>query len=126
MTNFVEDIKDFHKKFGLEYKGPPRELPRDLYLFRVQFLSEELNEYCIALAEHNKANQLDALVDLLYVAFGTAHLHGFNIQEAWNRVHAVNMQKVKALKDEDSKRGSGAYDVVKPKGWKAPKLDDLV
>lgn len=126
MNQFIQDIKDFHEKFKLEYSSPPRQLPQDLYLFRVKFLSEELNEYCIALAENNKVGQLDALVDLIYVALGTSYLHGFNFTEAWNRVHAANMKKVRALKAEDSKRGNAEYDVVKPPGWEPANLEDLV
>lgn len=126
MNHFIQDIKDFHKKFGLEYNGPPRQLPQNLHLFRVKFLSEELDEYRIALVENNKVDQLDALVDLVYVALGTAYLHGFNIQEAWRRVHEANMKKARALKNEDSKRGSAEYDVIKPPGWKPANLKDLV
>lgn len=126
MTNFVQDIIDFHKKFGLEYRGPPRLLPTELYLFRSAFMQEELNEYNEAVGKIDKEKQLDSLVDLLYVAFGTAHLHGFNIQEAWNRIHHANMQKVRAERKEQSTRGSVEYDVVKPPGWKAPDLSDLV
>lgn len=125
MTNFVKDIADFHEKFGLQYYGPPRQLPVDLAQFRYNFMREELFEYVDARDHDDKAKQLDALVDLLYVAFGTAHLHGFDIQTAWSRVHAANMKKIRALREEDSKRGS-TYDVVKPPGWIAPKLDDLV
>lgn len=125
MVNFVEDIKDFHKKFGLEYQGPPRALPFELSEFRYNFMREELFEYADARDHDDKAKQLDALVDLLYVAFGTAYLHGFDIRAAWNRVHEANMKKVRALREEDSVRGS-TYDVVKPPGWRAPDLSDLV
>lgn len=126
MTNFVEDIKDFHKKFGLEYSAGPRQLPTDLQDFRSKFLQEELDEYEEGVVYKDKEKQLDSLVDLLYVAFGTAYLHGFDIQAAWNRVHNANMQKIRAERPEDSRRGSIKYDVVKPPGWKAPDLSDLV
>jgi hypothetical protein len=36
------------------------------------------------------------------------------------------MKKVKALRDEESTRGVAAFDVVKPEGWTAPDLSDLV
>jgi len=49
---------------------------------------------------------------------------GLNFLEAWNRVHYCNMQKVRALRAEDSTRGS-IYDVVKPPGWVKPDLTDL-
>lgn len=116
--------------------------------FRRMFLREEAKEYCTATYRGNhslhltadvtdKANEvtehltdaLDALVDSLYVNLGNAHLHGFTRErfiEAWGRVHAKNMEKVRAAADgSDSKRGT-AFDVVKPEGWVAADLSDLV
>lgn len=116
--------------------------------FRRRFLKEEAAEYAAATYRGNYhlhltadvdgkttqvtkclADALDALVDELYVLLGNAHLHGFTrarFVEAWNRVHAKNMQKVRALADgSDSKRGT-PLDVVKPEGWVAADLSDLV
>lgn len=134
------DIAAFHEKFGLEYGGPARTLPEELGKFRIGFMAEELGEYCMD-EEHIKVvvdyiktrpsqdvpldKQLDALVDLVYVALGTAYMQGFNFNEAWRRVHAANMKKVRAERAVDSARGS-TYDVVKPPGWVAPDLSDLV
>lgn len=136
------DIKQFHEKFKLDYNGPPRYLPPDIAKFRVQFTAEELCEYVtdsdvfhqtvisafIARAASDMQpleKQLDALVDLVYVILGTSYLQGFDFKEAWNRVHKANMSKVRALRSQDSKRGS-IYDVTKPEGWVAPDLRDLV
>jgi predicted HAD superfamily Cof-like phosphohydrolase len=69
--------------------------------------------------------QLDALVDLVYVALGTAVIQGFDFEEAWRRVHAANMLKTKYSKTNPGKRNS-RYDVVKPVGWVRPDLSDLV
>lgn len=137
--DFVEDIVEFHEKFRLKYDGKPRQLPRDIGGFRRRFLEEEFREYVTAgmnldLAIHAKDDaeithwleqQLDALVDLVYVALGTAHLHGFDFKVAWQRVHSANMAKVRAEDASDSKRGSH-YDVVKPQGWLPPTHRDLV
>ncbi len=68
---------------------------------------------------------LDGLVDLVYVALGTAWLMGLDFPEAWRRVHAANMQKVRAQRKEESARGT-TFDVVKPAGWQPPNLSDLV
>lgn len=141
--NPLEDIEEFHSKFGLEYDGPPRILPRPLAEFRVKFMYEEVNEY----AAHDEAaytesemmvrdkanytyhleNMLDALVDEMYVLLGTAHMQGFTeaFPEAWRRVHYANMQKVRAKSADDSKRNS-PFDVIKPLGWKPASLVDLV
>ena len=145
LTRMWCDIVDFHHKFRLTYQGPPRMLPDDLGDFRGLFMVEELEEYLDlpkdSLVDHAKAlvakrgpikdtingrvDRLDALVDLVYVALGTAYLHGFNFAEAWRRVQRANMSKVRAERADQSKRGS-TFDVVKPEGWKAPDHTDLV
>ena len=139
----MQDIRDFHEKFNLEYNGKPRALPKELGDFRIDFKREELREYVRATHILNLElgndqpdpgvileqleDQLDAMVDMVYVILGTAYLHGFGDrwQEAWNRVHHANMQKVRALAAADSKRGS-TFDVVKPAGWEKPTHKDLV
>lgn len=129
MTNF-EDVGRFHEKFELPVaKGEIRQLPQDLLDFRVRFLKEELAEFVSAMpswttpADH--AKMFDALLDLVYVALGTAHLLGYPWEQGWNLVQAANMAKVRALRPEDSKRGS-AWDVVKPPGWVAPDIESLL
>lgn len=153
MSDFVSDIKDFHTKFELQYEGPARELDDEVSLFRIGFIIEELAEYAqnsgytaIArtlneLHEEIKKNsrwvtrrneggrsleqQFDALIDMAYVVFGTAHLQGFKFNEGWARVQAANMAKVRTENPSDSKRGS-KFDVVKPFGWEPADLSDLV
>lgn len=143
-----QDIAEFHRAFALEYKGPPRQIDGDLAVFRAGFLAEELAEYVttdtrmqddIVLAVQrawNAAAQLgtvpalekkfDALIDLVYVALGTAYLHGFPFDLGWARVHAANMQKVRSASKTDGDQRGGSNDVVKPEGWVAPDLSDLV
>jgi predicted HAD superfamily Cof-like phosphohydrolase len=123
MFNPVKDIKEFHEKFGLRYDGLPRELSAPVTMFRASFMQEELNEYINSTALVDK---LDALVDLMYVVLGTAYMHGFkDFEEAWRRVHAANMSKVRATTVDQSKRSS-KLDVIKPEGWNPPVLLDLV
>jgi predicted HAD superfamily Cof-like phosphohydrolase len=132
-----DDIIQFHEKFALTYDGPPRALPDDLLSFRYQFMHEELSEYDSASAVDviqeegvgpaaDLAKQLDALVDLVYVALGTAYLHGFDFDEAWRRVHEANMKKVRAAPDGSNSARKSSHDVVKPPGWTPPDLSDLV
>jgi predicted HAD superfamily Cof-like phosphohydrolase len=117
-----DDIRKFHEKFGLDYKGPPREIAGALEDFRARFMQEELDEFCDAESLEKK---LDALVDLVYVALGTAYLYGFDFDEAWRRVHEANMKKVRAQPDGSDSARQSMYDVVKPAGWTAPDLSDL-
>jgi predicted HAD superfamily Cof-like phosphohydrolase len=133
----VRDIEAFHVKFGHGYTGKPRLLSADMDEFRRKFLNEELEEYMLAVDEAHEAmcdgrdpaphieKALDALVDLTYVAVGTAYLHGFDFREAWRRVQGANMKKILASSAADSTRGY-AGDVIKPPGWVAPSHADLV
>jgi len=114
------DIRVFHRKFGLLYSGPPRTLPRELFDFRFKFMMEELGEYYTAVESGTREQMFDALLDLVYVAVGTCHLHGFPFNEGWQRVQRANMKKVRGK----SKRSK--VDVIKPKGWVHPNLSDLV
>lgn len=143
------DIIQFHKKYDISYDGKPRVLPDEYNNFRIKFMQEELDEYIEAASQATLelncaelqsdfllppdegefkielAKALDALVDLVYVALGTAYLHGFDFNTAWQRVHEANMKKIRVAKVEDSTRGS-EYDVVKPAGWVPPSHSDLI
>lgn len=129
LTRMWNDIEEFHHKFRLDYGGAPRPLPWDLAQFRIKFMQEELDEYAAAYEADDslwaREQMLDALVDLVYVALGTAYLHGFNFAEAWRRVQVANMSKVRVENAADSKRGS-SFDVIKPAGWTPPSHIDLV
>src|SRR3546814_5926129 len=63
----------------------------------------------------NLAQQADALVDLVYVALGTAVMLGLPWDWLWNDVQRANMAKVRGM----TKRGH-AVDVTKPPGWQGP------
>lgn len=137
------DVTDFLSTFGQKYSGAPRALPPQLAKLRERLLNEERGEYLRAVkalaaelsgkaepsiddeVAYNLDHALDALVDLVYVALGTAYLHGFDFNEAWRRVHSANMKKTRALTRKDGKRKS-KYDIVKPPGWQPPRHRDLV
>lgn len=150
LRDMMQDIEEFHQKFGLEYVGKPRSLAsvmeddeKSLFDFRTGFMNEELDEYIdvqdkltekIEDGDHGGITkylelQLDALVDLTYVVLGTAYLQfGPSVfKDAWRRVHRANMKKVRATGGDDSRsKRSSSFDVVKPKGWEAPDHTDLV
>ena len=122
METFIEDIEEFHDKFNHTYQDYTRPLTRNEKAFRITCLREEIREYE---ESENLEEELDALVDLVYFALGTAYRHGFDFKEAWKRVHAANMRKIRAGTASESKRGSN-LDIIKPKNWKKPDLTDIV
>lgn len=120
----MSDIAEFHRKFGL-LPTADGILPKDLAEFRIKFLREELKEYEEAVRAGDLEKAFDALLDLAYVTYGTAYLHGFPWSTGWDRVHEANMKKVRAERADQSARRS-VFDVVKPAGWTPPDLSDLV
>jgi predicted HAD superfamily Cof-like phosphohydrolase len=132
MTDFG-DVGQFHKKFGLhsvthDGSGPrdltPHEL-KDLLQFRIDFMQEELNEFSGAAWDGDDARMFDGLLDLVYVAMGTAHLLGYPWQAGWQLVQTANMKKERASSIDMSTRRS-LLDVVKPEGWCPPDIEGLL
>ena len=121
----IKDIDAFHKKFGFE-KNEKVGIPdnNELVNFRTAFLMEELAEYTNAITKKDAAGALDALVDIVYIALGTAWLFNLPFEKAWNEVQKANMSKVRA-KSKSKKRGT-AFDVIKPQGWQAPNIERIV
>lgn len=128
-TNF-DDVGNFHQRFDLDnvthHGAGPRETSKELMDFRIKFMYEELQEFEEGYAEGDEAKMADALIDLAYVVFGTAHLKGYPWQALWEDVQSANMRKVRAANDgSDSKRGS-SFDVVKPEGWVGPDTQGIL
>jgi len=123
--DLIKDIDQFHKKFGFE-KNEKVGIPdnNELVNFRTSFLMEELAEYTQAITKKDAAGALDALVDIVYIALGTAWLFNLPFDKAWNEVQKANMSKVRA-KSKSKKRGT-AFDVIKPQGWVAPNIERIV
>jgi predicted HAD superfamily Cof-like phosphohydrolase len=130
VTDAFDDVSIFHKKFGLPHLGdgdPPRLLGGADFHFRRRFLEEELTELVEAQTAGDLAGVADALVDLVYVAMGTAHLMGLPFDELWAEVQRANLSKERATGADDprSKRANH-LDVVKPEGWVAPDVEGVI
>jgi predicted HAD superfamily Cof-like phosphohydrolase len=138
--DMIGDVEAFHKKFNQHYEGSPRQLEPSQQAFRMKFIAEEMHELTDAekaertmcdgsvslTSEHfarcYRADQLDAICDLIYVLLGYAHLRGWNVAEAWRRVQFANMSKTPASAGE----GRHSTDIVKPLGFFPPNHEDLV
>ena len=125
MSNMFDDVAAFHKRFGLEPTQQPDFPDQHIWMLKNIHMQEELNEIRAACLTGDLEQYFDGIIDLVYVALGAAYLAGLPFDEGFKRVHEANMKKVRAVTAEDSKRGS-TYDIVKPAGWQAPSLDDLL
>ena len=114
--SIFELIKEFHKKFNLQSNPNNKELQED----RIKHLTEELNEYIKAVKSNDRIEQLDALIDLIYIALGTANYENFKFDDAFKEVHSCNMKKIQKATERSK------WDVVKPEGWQPPNLKDYI
>lgn len=119
----IANVFEFHVKFGLPL-GKDDQLTNNLdaTVFRLKFLQEELDELEEALGDGDRVKAFDALLDLAYVAYGTALFLGVDPAQwaaGMHAVHSANMAKVRVAHAGESKRGS-SFDVRKPEGWVGP------
>jgi predicted HAD superfamily Cof-like phosphohydrolase len=135
--NNFNDVGDFHEKFGLDnvtHRLPGKRMISEALLkFRLDFMREELDELEQAVTRVispdgtrsdiiiDDAKVFDALIDLVYVALGTAQLLGYPWHAGWDEVQRANMNKERCKRVEDSTRGS-LFDVIKPTNWTPPDI----
>lgn len=126
LTNW-QTIEVFHRRFGLDAPSSPIQLDDETFQYRAKFLAEELEEFHRAHQEKDLAGQIDALVDIVVVAMGTAYIAGFDWEKHWNEVYEANLRKERANGHDDprSKR-KNSLDIVKPEGWIGPDHDKFL
>lgn len=87
---FVQDVKSFHDKFGLETPTSFTRLPDSLHAFRSGFFREELKEYEDAVSDGDLGTTLDSLIDLVYIISGASLLHGIDAEELYAAMAIVD------------------------------------
>ena len=141
MNQWQRDVRQFHITFKQPAPEQPTFLTAHQRMLRCRLLLEETMEYIKAcgfrlghidqggrtmmiLAEDPTAQidpieQIDGLVDVIYIALGSAIMMGLDLQPFWEEVHGSNMRKVgadgKAHVREDGK-------ILKPEGWEPPNI----
>ncbi|MFI8090491.1 MazG nucleotide pyrophosphohydrolase domain-containing protein [Streptomyces sp. NPDC086080] len=87
-------VREFHRAFGLDARDKPSEVSPDLAAHRGGLLAEEARE----VAEVSVTGPLDRLAhelaDVVYVAYGTALVHGIGLDDVIAEVHRSNMTKL--------------------------------
>ena len=121
-------VHEFHLAFGLDTHTTPTEVSPELAAHRGELLAEEAAE----VAEVAVAGPLDRLAhelaDVVYVAYGTALVHGIDLDAVIAEIHRANMTKLgpdglvsrradgKVLKG-DHYRAPDVSDVLRNQGW---------
>ena len=122
MKHLSSQVRTFREKFGLHVSNFPQLAPKDALDLHARLMQEELDEYRQAVINRDPAEVLDALGDLVYLAYGAAIDCGYDLDEALDRIHAANMAK---LRDGVVHRRADGK-VLKPEGWRPPSMAGLV
>jgi predicted HAD superfamily Cof-like phosphohydrolase len=124
-------VREFHLAFGLDARTTPTEISPRHAAHRGELLAEEAAE----VAEVSVSGPLDALAhelaDVVYVAYGTALVHGIDLDAVIAEIHRANMTKLgpggrvsrradgKVLKGEHY-RAPDVSEVLRRQGWQPP------
>ncbi|MEU4108159.1 MazG nucleotide pyrophosphohydrolase domain-containing protein [Streptomyces sp. NPDC048208] len=121
-------VGEFHRAFGLDARTVPAEIGAELAAHRGELLAEEAAE----VAEVSVTGPLDhlaqELADVVYVAYGTALVHGIDLDEVIAEIHRANMSKIgpdgETARREDGKilkgdhyRAPDVAAVLRRQGW---------
>jgi len=122
MSNWYEDVKDFHLAFRQRVGNAPYLPGEEERILRRKLLKEEFYEYLDGEDKNDIVEIADALADLIYIACGTAVSYGIPLDKVFAEVHRSNMAKLvdgKPLYREDGK-------VMKPAGWTPPDVKGVL
>ena len=93
MTNF-EKVGLFMKTFGQEVKTKAGFSSDKINKLRIDLIEEELEELKDAINKKDLKETVDALTDILYVAYGAGHAFGVNLDKCFEEVQNSNMSKL--------------------------------
>jgi predicted HAD superfamily Cof-like phosphohydrolase len=127
VKTFFDEVGDFHRKFDLPGTGGDfcQPMTPSVLRYRTEFLEEELTEFKLASRTNDVAGMLDALVDIAWVAMGTAHYMGAPFNEAWAEVFKANMKKIIRPPDVEHPRGP-TETICKPPDWVPPNIAQVI
>ncbi|WP_086734414.1 MazG nucleotide pyrophosphohydrolase domain-containing protein [Streptomyces glaucescens] len=110
-------VRAFHLALGLDVRSTPTEVSPELAAHRGELLAEEAAE----VAEVSATGPLDRLAhelaDVVYVAYGTALVHGIDLDQVIAEIHRSNMTKL-GPDGTVSRRADGK--VLKGEHYEAP------
>lgn len=122
MTVLSDQINEFRTKFRLHVASHPNLAPDESMRLHHRLITEEVSELFTAIQERDPVEVLDALGDIVYLAYGAAADCGYDLDAALHEIHASNMRKLvdgRVIYRPDGK-------VLKPEGWAGPNLTPFV
>lgn len=121
-------VRAFHEKFDATRRDRPTLIAPDDADLRAQLIIEEVSEFIDAQDREDIVEMADALVDLIYVAIGTAVAYGINLRPIFRMVHEANMRKApysrqEAMRAARAGRKIPVGKIMKPDGWVPPNVE---
>ena len=90
-------MAEFHRAYELPLRSrATTEVGADQVQLRQALIEEEVAELADAATRGDLIGVADALADIVYVAYGTAHVYGIDLDAVLDEVHASNMTKLGA------------------------------
>jgi predicted HAD superfamily Cof-like phosphohydrolase len=120
--SLLEMVRHFHAVAGVPVANVPSALSPARLSSRVEWLREEVNELEAA---STLVDQLDAAIDVLYLALGTLVEMGVELEEPFKLVHESNLAKAWP---DGRFRQTATGKIIKPSGWQSPRqrLDQVI
>ncbi|MFJ9350687.1 hypothetical protein [Streptomyces sp. NPDC101237] len=109
-------VREFHHAFGLDIRTTPTEISPELAAHRGELLAEEAAEVAeVAVGPLDRLAH--ELADVVYVAYGTALVHGVDLDAVIAEIHRSNMSKL-GPGGQVARRADGK--VLKGEHYRAP------
>ncbi len=117
-SRIAAQVAQFHDTFGLPLRSSPTAaVGNDEVALRLALIEEEVGELRDAAAAGDLTAIADALADIVYIAYGSAHVYGIDLDAVLDEVHASNMTKLGA-DGRPVRRSDGK--ILKGPGYRAP------
>ena len=93
----ADQVAQFHTAYELPLRSTATvEIGADQIVLRQALIEEEVAELAAAARDGDLVGVADALADIVYVAYGTAHVYGIDLDAVLDAVHTSNMTKLGA------------------------------
>jgi len=119
MNRQQDQVKYFHRIFGIRTSSEPSLGDRALRDLRIRLMREELSELVEAIHQCALPSIAKELADLLYVIYGTAVSFGIDMEPVFEEVHRSNMTKIGGHMDEGGKW-------IRPNNYSPARLESIL
>ncbi|MER5715298.1 MazG nucleotide pyrophosphohydrolase domain-containing protein [Streptomyces sp. NPDC002132] len=116
-------VRAFHLAFGLDARSTPSTVSPRLARHRGELLAEEAAEVAEVAVDGPLDRLAHELADVVYVAYGTALVHGIDLDEVIAEIHRSNMTKI-GPDGQVARRADGK--VLKGEHYEAPDVSAVL